>query len=143
MPLMDVTDVLLDVDLGDTFTLTRRQQSIGDNGRTIIGATLILGQFGVFTASSKNDLERLPDNERMGQHYTLITKTMLRGPSFDSADVIDGQPAYLPDLVTWNGSDYIVKYLDKYNRFGAGFIQAIIGSYVSIEPAPIAPPGSN
>jgi hypothetical protein len=118
MPLLDVTDVLFDPDLADTFTVQRRTNAVDAHGRPNPAVTTFSNTIGVVDSASPNDLERLDDNQRMGRHLMVITAFALRGPSVDS----------LPDQVVWAGDTYVVKHVDPYTRYGSGFVQAIIGS---------------
>jgi galactose-6-phosphate isomerase len=125
MPFLDVSNVLLDPDFTDTFSVLRREQVIGENGRVSTTNTT-LPAIGVFTVAGPNDLERLDDNQRMGQNFVLVTKFRLQGPAKISGN------NYQPDQVVWNGNTYVVKDVEPYTRYGAGQIQAIIGAIASV-----------
>lgn len=118
MALLDFSDVLFDADLCDTITVKRRAETIGTNGRPVFTPQIIPNIVAVVTSAGKNDLERLPEDQRMGRNLCIVTNFKLRGPS----------PNYQPDTITWNGDDFIVKFLDPYPQFGSGFIQVIAGS---------------
>lgn len=126
-PFLQIEDnIMLDPDLADTFVVLQRKDTVGTNGRTVITSTKVAGQLGIFCTASRNDLERLDDEQRMGRHMSVVTKFRLQGPS----------PGRQPDIVQWNGSDFIVQFVDLYTNYGPGFIQAIIGSIDSIDPSP-------
>ncbi len=63
----------------------------------------------------------------MGRNLVIVTKFRLRGPAKD------GSTQYQPDLITWEGDSYVVKTIDPYPQYGAGFIQAIVGSMDSVD----------
>lgn len=127
MPLLDVSDVLLDPMFADKFTVTQRAQTIGTNGRVQVTSTVVNNVGGVICMAGPNDLQRLDDNQRMGRVISVVTKFRLRGPSKD------GVIEYQPDIITWDGDLYVVRLVDKYNRYGAGFLEALAGSIKSID----------
>lgn len=118
MPTLDVSEVLTDPMLAEKVTVIRRVQAISDKGRTVVTPTEHKNVVAVVTAAHPNDLERLDDNQRTGRHLSVITKFALRATS----------PGYQPDIVVWRGDSYLVKALDPYPQYGAGFVQAIVGS---------------
>lgn len=123
MPNLDVSDVLLDPDLADRFTVKRRPAGTNAHGRVETTPEIIPRVLGVVTAASPTDLERLDDNQRMGRNLSVVTKFRLRGPA----------TGYQPDIVLWYGNDYVVKDVQPYPQYGAGFIQAIVGSMDSMD----------
>lgn len=125
---LDVSDVLLDPEIAQTFNVTRREQTIGFGGRTVITTTALNNVVGVVTSASPNDLERLDDNQRMGRHLSIVTKTRLYGPALAA-----NGDQFQPDYITWYGDTYIVKDVAPYPQFGAGFIQVIAGSVDAID----------
>ena len=127
---IDVSDAF-DTDITDQFTVMRRVQTIDSTtGRSGIS---VEGTFenvdGVVTISNPDDLERLDDSQRMGRNITIVTSFMLRGPA----------PGYQPDIVQWQGDNYLVKAVDPYPHAGDGFVQAIAGSVDSIDQPPEGP----
>lgn len=134
MPYIDISAALLSPAMADRFTVMRRTETINDHGRAVIVPTPHANVIGVVTASSKNDLERLDDNQRMGRHLTVVTKFRLRGPS----------PGFQPDIIVWNGDSYVVELMDPYPQFGQGFVQAIVGSMDHVDlPVPGPVPQGN
>lgn len=129
MPQLDVSDVLLDPAIADVFDVTRRVQALTAKGRTTTSPSVFKNVRGVVTAAHGNDLERLDDSQRMGRNMSVVTKFALRGPA-----QVTGTK-FQPDLVIWAGDTYVVKAVDPYERYGRGFVQAIIGS-IDIIDAP-------
>lgn len=115
--MIDVGDVLLDVDIAQTFTVLRRASTRTDKGREQVAVRRINNVVGVVCAASPNDLERLPEEQRMGRNLSIVTKFSLRGPA----------PGFQPDEVVWRGDTFLVKTVDPYPGFGP-FVQAIAGS---------------
>ena len=114
MPFLDVSELLIDPDLADTFTVNRRTETIGTNGRTTIASKLLRGITGVVTAISPSDLDRADGYQVMTRSISVVTKFRLKG------EVTGSQP----DIVIWRGDNYVVKHVDNYPQFGHGFIQA-------------------
>lgn len=108
--------------------MTRRLSTISDQGRNVMTEEPYAGVIGVVNVSSPDDLERLDDNDRAGRHISIITRFPLRGPARQA-----GEADSKPDLVEWQGDQYLVKALDPYPQYGAGFVQAIAGSIDAIE----------
>ena len=122
MAFLDTTDVLLDPDFTDTFTVIRRQEVVGTNGRSNV-TQFTKSSFGVVTSAGRNELERVPDADTYKRIIVIITKFPLQGEV-----TLGNGITYKPDLVVWRGDNYLVKECDLYPQFGAGFVQAICTS---------------
>lgn len=134
MPLLDVSDLCLDIDLADNFVVTRRTQNINIHGRLDPSTnTVYSGVVGVVCMASARDLQVLPEEQRMEKTISIVTKFRLQGPSKV------GSSTYLPDIVTWHGSDYRIVWVDDYTQFGGGEVQALAQSVLFVDPPP---PGS-
>ncbi len=131
MPSLDVTEILADADIADNFDVVRRTQTVSNTGRTAIATQTFAAVAGVVCSASPNDLEVLEDAQRMGRHLSVVTTFRLRGPSRSGG--VDS----LPDLLTWEGNQYVVKHIDPYQNYGAGFVQAIVGSIDTIDTPPV------
>lgn len=125
MPDLDVSEILTDPDLASSFDVVRRVEGIDSHGRSVLVPTTTEGVLGVVCAASGNDLDRLDDSQRMGRNFSVVTKFRLQGPS----------PNQQPDAVVYQGDTYVVKLVEPYNQYGAGFVQAIIGSMDIIDQA--------
>lgn len=121
--LLDVSDAF-DVEMLDSFEVLRRSVVVdGASGRGTLSTERIEDVSGVVTSAGPNDLERLPDEQRMGRHISIVTEYPLRGPS----------PGFDADVVVWAGDSYVVKSLDPYPHFGPGWVQVIAGSIDSTD----------
>lgn len=124
MAFLDVSTVLLDPDFTDNFSVTRRQETVDNNGfSTVVPVTT--QQIGVVTAASPNQLDRLAEADIFKRAINVVTKFKLQG------EVV----GYKPDLVVWRGDNYIVKEIDLYPQYGAGFIQALCVSEDLVDAA--------
>ena len=128
---IDVSEVLLSPDMADSFQVTRRPEVVVA-GRSTVPNPVTTDQIGVVTMASPNDLLRLEDNDRMDRTISIVTKARLQGP----AQVAGTN--FKPDLVVWRGDTYVVKSCEPYPQFGAGFVQALAGSWDSVDEAPSA-----
>lgn len=127
---MDMSDAF-DPDMTDVFDVVRRAETVvAGTGRSSVPTPQTFAAVsGVVASAGRNDLERLEESDRIGRNIVIVTNFALRGPSKD------GATRYKPDLVNWRGSAYVVKSLDPYPQFGAGFVQAICGETAMIGQA--------
>ena len=114
MALLDVSSILLDPDFVDTFDVIRRAQSFDAHGRSVLTNQTFGKVSGVVTANSPSDLDRREDYQSMTRSISVVCQFHLRGET----------TGYTPDLVVWRGDNYLVKHVDSYPQFGAGFFQA-------------------
>lgn len=125
---MDMSDAF-DGNTAGSFEVNRRRAITNDHGRDDI-TNLTFEAFGTICAASPNDLQRLPEDQRMMRAISVITQFMLQGPT----------PNYQPDTVLWNGSPFVVVLLEPYDQYGPGFIQAVCVSMSSTDAAPYTRP---
>jgi hypothetical protein len=55
-----------------------------------------------------------------------VTKFRLQGPSL----------GFQPDTVIWRGNEFIVRAIDDYSAYGAGFVQALASSVEVLDRPP-------
>lgn len=117
MAFLDVSiDTLLDPTFTDRIVVTRRKDVVGNNGRTTPRTVFTKPAHAIVTMASSAELDRLPkDYQITGREISVVTKFPLQG------EVLGKQP----DMLTWRGDTYIIKAIDYYPQFGAGFVQAI------------------
>ena len=118
MPQLDVSFVVLDPMLCDTFALVRRTETMDGNGRPVITSTVIQNQLGVITPEDPSDLQRDDDSAQVARVINLVTKVAVRGVSV----------GYQPDLISWAGTDYLVTSVKPFSRYGAGFSEVVAKS---------------
>jgi galactose-6-phosphate isomerase len=140
-PYIDVSDAILDPALSgtDRFHVIRRQQVVGQNGRASTVNTY-LRLLGVITPTGKNDLTRTAAFEIQAKTIDVVTRSRLFGPARDIAN-----QQYMPDIIVWQGSHFIVTELEDYTTWGAGYVRAHCTSIDYVDPgpgvgAPIDPP---
>jgi hypothetical protein len=114
MPLLDVTDVLLDPMFQDTsLTCTRQAQTIDANGMAS-NAQTVTRFAGVVTNDTGDQLIRRADGSRIEGSITIHTRFGL----------IDGKIGFDADLVTWQGRQYTVVNVRDWSTYGRGFVAA-------------------
>lgn len=114
MPDLDVTDILFDPDFCDTtLTVTRRTMIKDDDG---FGKnTLVTSPFsGVVTVDKSLESRRLESGQVVHGAILIVTTERLT----------QGQTGRDADIVTYQGRDYRVSFVDPYTAYGAGFVQA-------------------
>lgn len=123
MPLLDVSDVLDDPDFQDSFSVTRNEQVVGNNG-VATQTPVTTSQKGVVTMDDGTLAKRLPELERVEGAILVHTRFRLTDGTTGAAPG-ENIPA---DIITWpetGGRQYTVHFVDNYSRYGAGFICAI------------------
>lgn len=112
MPLLDVSGLLLDPMIAGTpFTVKRRRQVVGDNGRASTEVTL-LEAYGSINPVGDNSLVREDAYQTQAKTVQVITSFQLRGPTKDEVE-----QDYSPDIVIYQGVSYIVKSIENFGRF--------------------------
>lgn len=113
MPLLDVSDVLLDPMFAQVLTVIRRTQNVGENG-VVSYTEETLNPVGVITAGSPEALKRA-DDAQIAKGMIVVHSTIpLRDP--------DG--GFDADTVVWKGNRYVVKKSYDWSDYGNGFTAA-------------------
>lgn len=116
MPLLDVSEVLTDPMFNEVITVLRQQQVVDDHGRAQVIPTTFT-PIGVVTAGSPDPLLRTEDYQATKNTITVHTQ-------FRLIDATSGVLNYQPDVIIWQGSQYLVKKTWDWSKYGAGFICA-------------------
>ena len=114
MPLLDVSDVLADPDFATVFDVLRNATATSQ-GKTVLTPTTFSNIIGVVTPATSNELQRMPDTERMAGSITI--RTVFRLTSGDAENTAD--------IITWRGRQYTVESLQDWSEFGAGYVEAL------------------
>lgn len=121
MPGIDVTDLLSDPDIaGETFTVIRRAEAINSYGESVTTNTTLTAS-GSITPVGDNSLLREEAYQAQQKAIQVVTTFLLRGASQDPSG--SGQ-LYQPDIVIWKGEQFLVKVVEDFSNYGAGFIRA-------------------
>lgn len=115
--MLDVSFMVCDPMLADKFTVSRRLEAVDTNGRSQL-TTSTFAAVGVVTQQSPGMLMRMPEGQVVPRRITVITRADVRS-------AVQGQQ---PDLITWDGTDYLVTEVLPYTKFGRGFKEVIAES---------------
>lgn len=125
MPLLDVSEVILDPEFAEQITVLRRpivmvagRATSPKWQRYCVPAVVNSGVSALDRANG--------DQQSMPNKVSVHTLFRLQGPA----------PGYQPDYVVWRDDNYIVTSLDDYSRYGAGFTRADCASVDSIDSPP-------
>lgn len=138
MPLLDVSELLFDPAFVETVTVLRREQ-VMVNGRATTTITtfpdIVASVQPKDTAIGGNVIERAPDGQWRGSNLNIYTKFRLRGVSEDATGT-----QYQPDIVIWNGDQFLVALTNDWSHYGAGFMHAELESMEAVDYAPDGAP---
>lgn len=115
MPNLDVSEVLFDPDLADTFDVRRRTEVVSDVGRSEVTSRTYPRIIGVITPESPADLVRRDDGQMVTHKISVVTMFRLRNAS----------EGVQPDHILYGGAVYTVTNVLPFSRFGKGFTEAI------------------
>ena len=120
MPLIDVTDVLSDLDIAcQSFSVVRRTETVNTHGEAL-QSEQILGPF-VGAVQPVGDQSLVREEAYTTSKSAISVWTTFR--LYDASRSVGGV-TYQPDLVLWDGEYYLVRALNPWSDFGAGFVQA-------------------
>lgn len=120
MPLLDVSDVLMDPDFLDTSLICHRQIQTVDADNFPTNTPQDIPFSGVVTVDRSLEAKRMAAGQNINGAILIVTQFRLTQgqPETNSAPRLDA------DIVTYSGRDYRVTFVDPYTRYGAGFVQA-------------------
>lgn len=140
MPLVDVTDMLVDTDIaGQQFQVLRRQETVDNYGESTV-ATQLVNTIGSIQPSGDQRVERDAAFDAQAKGIIVVTTFRLRGVSKGPNGI-----RYKPDIVISDISGepnmFEVVEIVGWNAFGPGFIEAKAQSidWIDFAPAPGQP----
>jgi hypothetical protein len=120
MPLLDVSEVLLDPDFVDMSLVCHRQVQTVDEDNFPTNTSQDIPFAGVVTIDRSLEAKRMAAGQNINGAILIVTQFRLtqgQAPDADSTR-LDA------DIVTYNGRDYRVTFVDPYTSYGAGLVQA-------------------
>ncbi|PQQ36473.1 head-tail adaptor [Photorhabdus luminescens] len=114
MPLLDVTEVLFDPDFCDTTLKYTRRKVIVDEDGFATSEKTTKPFVGVVTVDRSIEAQIRMSGQIVSGNILIITTERL----------ISGETDKTGDVVTYQNRDYLVKSVDPYTAYGAGFVQA-------------------
>lgn len=133
MALLDLSEVMFDPDLVTGFTVIRRAETVGNNGRSTLVETTITTDpvtgypiVGIINHAGSAEIIRRDDGTMMSRMIGIITSFRLRGPA----------PGFQPDIVLLEGTRYTISEVLPYTRYGSGFVEAVATSMNATDAPP-------
>ena len=120
MPFLDVTDVLLDPDFADYSLVCHRQIQTTDEDNFPTNTSQAIPFSGVVTVDRSLEARRMAAGQNISGAILVVTQFRLTQGQPAGADT----PRLDADIVTYNGRNYRVTFVDPYTSYGAGFVQA-------------------
>lgn len=113
MPTLDVNKVLRHPRFRAAATLLRTESTVDSYGRS--SDTVVQSLIGVvMRPASEDELERLPEGDRIDGTLKILSETPL----------LAGDDNHAPDRVVWRGIEHIVRRSDPW-LYGRGFYSAL------------------
>ncbi len=131
MPLINVIPAITSPMLVDSFSVNRRQQFVDNFGYASTTSVVTPNVGGVVYPSNENELRRIPDLQVNDKAVTVITRFALRSES----ETVDGTE-YQPDIVIWQGDNFVVRKIEDWGSYAAGFFLAICTSIDLVDRPP-------
>lgn len=120
MPLLDVSDVLMDPDFLDTSLVCHRQIQTVDADNFPTNTPQDIPFSGVVTVDRSLEAKRMAAGQNINGAILIVTQFRLTQGQPET----NTMPRLDADIVTYSGRDYRVTFVDPYTRYGAGFVQA-------------------
>ncbi|WP_313048787.1 head-tail adaptor [Atlantibacter subterraneus] len=114
MPTLDVTDVLLSPEFLDTSLVVKRNEQTVDDDGFAINVVTQTPFGGVVTVDRSLEARRMQAGQVISGAILIVTTYRLTS----------GNTGLDADIVTYQGRDYRVTFVDPYTAYGAGFVQA-------------------
>lgn len=114
MPLLDVSEILLDPDFVDMSLVCYRSTQVTDDDGFTKNSTQNLSFAGVVTVDRSLEAKRMEAGQAIGGAILIVTQFRLT----------QGYQGVDADIVTYQGRKYRVTFVDPYTAYGAGFVQA-------------------
>ncbi|EMB3082291.1 head-tail adaptor [Providencia rettgeri] len=114
MPLLDVSEILLDPDFVDMSLVCHRSTQVTDDDGFTKNSTQNLSFAGVVTVDRSLEAKRMEAGQAIGGAILIVTQFRLT----------QGYQGVDADIVTYQGRKYRVTFVDPYTAYGAGFVQA-------------------
>ena len=123
MPLLDVSEIILDPDFFDDFTVVSTTRVMGAGAWRSDAPGYAMPQTGV-VIPSKSQMVRLPDGSRLSASIDIYTRAALTNGAKAVGDDVN---SCLADIVTWRGRAYTVAAVEDRDHTAKGtFTPALI-----------------
>jgi hypothetical protein len=103
----------------DYFSVVRRVETVNGFGESVLTTTTTNSVAGVVVAAPPSSLDRQANMQVAPKWIDVITMFKLYSESESAA-----KTEYQPDIIVWQGNNYVVKTLGDYSKYGLGFVTA-------------------
>jgi hypothetical protein len=110
----DVSDCILDPDFCQDIAVARRTESVSDKGR-MAASNASFTCSAVVMPATPEQLDRVPEADRSNEVLAIYTTVLLTS----------GDNTHAPDVVTWKSGTYMVKSVQDWTDYGAGYCLAL------------------
>ncbi len=136
MPLLDVSEIVVDPDLADSFSVIRRVQSVDPNtGRVSVVETAHPDLFGVVTQQDPAALMRGDDQDHVNRLIFVASTFKFRNVSQEDGIQYKGDIIVWPPAGQEGSTQYTVLKVYSYSRYGAGITECVAQSMNAIDEA--------
>lgn len=104
----DVTELLVDPDLGAQEFIVRRRTGKWQGGRMIVAEDTTFTAIGIVQPPSSEELQFFPEGERRKGMVAIYTQAILH--------LTEGED--VADDVTWRGDEYKIVRVDRWDDYG-------------------------
>ena len=118
MPQVNVSQTVKSPMFSDGIVVIRRPEVVTSGGQSSVPSPVSTAAVAVVTMANPDDLRRLEEFDATERTISVVTEFRLQA-------TVAG---FKPDIVVWRGDNYVVKNVQPYPQFGAGFVQALAGS---------------
>jgi hypothetical protein len=118
MARLNVNRAIVSRYFAEQFQVIRRVETVGADGMAVLTPQATVTATGVVNMASPSQLQRIPESEQMQRTLSIVTGMRLTGAA----------PGLQPDIVVWNGGNYIVQDVQPYVNYGPGFVEVLAGS---------------
>lgn len=129
MPLIDTSELLVDPDFVEPVTVLRRMQLVSEQGRVSTQNQSFMNVIACVQPQSDEPMVRGTDSQLLPALISVHTKFRLRGIS----------PNFQPDIVIWNGNQFVVNKVFNWSHFGLGYVMAECSSMDHLDEPPGGP----
>lgn len=119
MAQLDVTEILDDPMLTDTFTVVRRSLAVGEDGRAMSPGGM---QVPDVVGSVQYEPDSRTNKDEAGQYSAKNLKIFTRFHLYKASE------NYAPDHIIWNGELFEILDVQSYANYGQGFYIGIAKS---------------
>lgn len=129
MPMLDVSDVVMDPDLADVFDVIQRREAIDpETGRSSVVETPNLAVVGVVTMENPAELMRAEDRDMAPRLIFVASTFRFRNVGSENGVQYKGDIIVWPPVGESGSTRYTVIKVYPYSRYGNGITECVAES---------------